>query len=75
MALALPESTQRDLAAWQQIEIADLEGVRLVAAVQLHITLAFLGNRPAAEVEPIAAVVKSRATGATGPLELPKSTM
>ena len=68
VALTLPDLTRRGLEAWQRTEIAGRHGVRPVAAPQLHITLAFLGNRPAADIEPIAAVVRSGAAGVRMPL-------
>ena len=59
-ALRLPEPTVERLLAWQRDEIAG-EGVRALAADHLHITLAFLGSRPASEVPEICRVLRETA--------------
>jgi 2'-5' RNA ligase len=51
-ALRLPEQTLDGLVAWQR-EALDLPGVRPVPREHLHVTLAFLGHRPAGELEGI----------------------
>ena len=61
LALRLPESTLDVLTAWQE---AHLRGGRLVSREHLHVTLAFLGSRPATELEPIVAALRDAATGA-----------
>jgi 2'-5' RNA ligase len=63
VALTLPETTRLGLERWQRTQIGDRPGVRLVGAPQLHITLVFLGNRPAAEVDRIAAAVRQHGVG------------
>jgi 2'-5' RNA ligase len=60
VALTLPDVTRHDLAAWQQAEVAGRRGVRPIPESQLHITLVFLGSRPAADIEPICAAIRSR---------------
>ena len=42
------------------------DGLRLVPRASLHVTLAFLGERPEDEVEPIAAAVRAVATPVEG---------
>ena len=70
VALTLSDATRHELAAWQHAELAGRAGIRPVPAAQLHITLVFLGSRPATDVEPICAVVRSRAADARiAPLE------
>jgi RNA 2',3'-cyclic 3'-phosphodiesterase len=65
-ALQLPAETIDELVAWQT---ANLPVGRIVPPGNLHITLAFLGSRPAAEVPAI--VDELRAASATaGPIEL-----
>jgi RNA 2',3'-cyclic 3'-phosphodiesterase len=65
-ALQLPAETIEDLVAWQ---IANLQAGRIVPPGNLHITLAFLGSRPAGEVPAI--MDELRAASATaGPIEL-----
>jgi 2'-5' RNA ligase len=67
-ALTLADDVVTRLSAWQAEELAD--GGRLVAAEHLHLTLAFLGGRPAGELEPIAAALRAAAAGAAGPIVL-----
>jgi 2'-5' RNA ligase len=62
-ALRLPDDAIVRLGRWQQVE---LSGGRLVPAGNLHVTLAFLGSRPAGELAQIAGVLRAAAldTGA-----------
>jgi 2'-5' RNA ligase len=57
VALDLPEETREGLVAWGEEALRD-PALRPVAPESLHITLAFLGNRPEEEIEEIAAVVE-----------------
>jgi RNA 2',3'-cyclic 3'-phosphodiesterase len=61
-ALQLPDDARAELAAWS---VRHLHGGRLVRADDLHVTLAFLGHRPATEVPAITAELRavSRAAG------------
>jgi 2'-5' RNA ligase len=59
-ALRLPDDTLERLSDWQA---GHLEG-RLVVREHLHITLAFLGHRPVAELEPIVGATRDAASGA-----------
>jgi 2'-5' RNA ligase len=52
VALDLPERVREDIAAWGEAELAD-PALRRVPQESLHVTLAFLGNRPLADVERI----------------------
>ncbi len=52
IALDLPEMARGDIATWSEAELTD-PALRRVPAESLHITLAFLGNRPEADVERI----------------------
>jgi 2'-5' RNA ligase len=63
VALDLPEETREGLVAWGREALAD-PALRPVAPESLHITLAFLGNRPEEEIEAIAATVKESAAPA-----------
>ncbi len=45
VALDLPASVRERIAGWARTATADLEGLRLVPAEMLHVTLAFLGWR------------------------------
>jgi len=67
-ALTLPGETVERLLAWQARE---LRGGRLVPAGNLHVTLAFLGSRPAGELSAIAGCLRDVARAAARPrLEL-----
>lgn len=57
VALDLPEEVKAGIAAWGKRELRD-PGLRPVVERSLHITFAFLGHRPEAQVDEIAAVVR-----------------
>src|SRR3954452_16270099 len=63
VALDLPEETREGLVAWGEEALAD-PALRPVAPESLHIPLAFLGSRPEAEIEAIAAAVEESAAPA-----------
>jgi 2'-5' RNA ligase len=65
-ALRLPLEPVEALVAWQ---LAELRGGRVVPPESLHLTLAFLGHRPAGEVEAVAAALRDAVVG-TGPIVL-----
>ena len=60
IAFTLPASVIDQIVLWQDRELAG-SGVRVLSADHLHITLVFLGNRPAADVELIAELVRRAA--------------
>ncbi len=64
-ALSLPGDVLDPLAEWQHRE---LRGGRLVERDNLHVTLAFLGWRPARELSAIAAELQHAARAAARPL-------
>lgn len=65
-ALRLPEQTLDGLVAWQ-CEALDVPGVRLVPREHLHVTLAFLGHRPAGDLEGILGALREVAARAVSP--------
>jgi 2'-5' RNA ligase len=65
-ALELPPATVDELVAWQSEHLT--EG-RVVPPANLHVTLAFLGSRPAGEVPAIAGAL-AEAAGEATPAEL-----
>ena len=65
LALRLPEPVLDVLEAWQE---QHLRGVRIVPCGHLHVTLAFLGSRPADELD--AVVGELRAAAADAPADL-----
>jgi 2'-5' RNA ligase len=61
LALRLPDEVLDEVERWQR---AQLEGVRVVPREHLHVTLAFLGHRPAGEREAIVSALRDAAAGA-----------
>ena len=68
VALLLPDEAVARLVEWQEHELGGRPDVRIVPADNLHVTLAFLGGRPAADLEGIAEVVRETARGAARPV-------
>jgi 2'-5' RNA ligase len=60
-ALRLPDETLDTLSDWQARELRD---GRLVPRANLHVTLAFLGHRPAGELANISAALRASASAA-----------
>ena len=58
VAVDLPERVREDIADWGETAFAD-PSLRQVPAASLHITLAFLGNRPLDAVERIAEAMEA----------------
>jgi 2'-5' RNA ligase len=58
IAVALGDEDRRLLVAWAREAVGGDRGMRVVAAEQVHLTLAFLGHRPLDEVGPLAEVVE-----------------
>lgn len=67
-ALVLPDDALRALVAWQERSLRGGDGVRLVPPSSLHVTLAFLGSRPASDVEPVLALLRGAGREAVPPL-------
>jgi 2'-5' RNA ligase len=61
VALLLPADAVASLAAWQARELAGRPGLRVVPETNLHVTVSFLGGRPADDVERIARVLREAA--------------
>jgi 2'-5' RNA ligase len=72
LALRLPAAVLDALEDWQRAELqgAAGKGVRLVSRDHLHVTLAFLGHRPSAELEPIVDELRIAAAAAEPELRL-----
>jgi RNA 2',3'-cyclic 3'-phosphodiesterase len=66
-ALRLPDEALDGLVAWQREVFVDLPRVRPVPRDHLHITLAFLGHRPAGELEAILGALREAAGNAERP--------
>jgi 2'-5' RNA ligase len=67
LALRLPEDVLDGIEAWQAVH---LRGVRAVARHNLHVTLAFLGHRPASELDAILGELRQAAAAAPADLRL-----
>jgi 2'-5' RNA ligase len=61
LALRLPDDVLDAVERWQREHLA---GVRAVPREHLHVTLAFLGHRPAGELESILGALRGAAAGA-----------
>lgn len=63
-ALRLPSGAVEELSRWQAGVFGGVAGVRLLGREQLHFTLAFLGHRPAGELDAIEAELRAAARAA-----------
>ena len=70
LGFRLPDATARAVAAWQHEQLA-VERVRLVPVQNLHVTIAFLGSRPAAETQAIAGALHEAVAGVAKPVLAP----
>jgi RNA 2',3'-cyclic 3'-phosphodiesterase len=72
LALRLPEPVVERIAAWQAEQLGGSRrgGLRTVPADHLHLTLAFLGHRPAAELDGILDDLRAAAAAAPADLRL-----
>jgi RNA 2',3'-cyclic 3'-phosphodiesterase len=61
LALRVPEGVLEAIEGWQREQ---LRNVRVVPREQLHVTLAFLGHRPAGELGSIGGALREAAVGA-----------
>jgi len=73
LALRLPEPVLDALAAWQGERLRGVGGVRAVHRDDLHVTLAFLGHRPAGELDGILGALRGAAAAASPDLRLSPS--
>jgi 2'-5' RNA ligase len=71
LALRLPEPVLDVVEAWQRTQLG--AGVRVVPRGNLHITLAFLGSRPAGELEAVVGELRAAAADARPDLRLAPS--
>ena len=70
LGFPLPEPASRSVSRWQHEQLG-VERVRIVPAENLHVTIAFLGSRPAAETGPIGDALREAAAGVAQPVLTP----
>jgi 2'-5' RNA ligase len=70
LGFCLPEPAARAIAGWQHAELPE-HTVRPVPLENLHVTIAFLGSRPADEVGPIASVLRQAVADVPSPVLAP----
>jgi 2'-5' RNA ligase len=58
IAVSLGDEDRRTLIAWAREAVGGDRGMRVVAAEQVHLTLAFLGHRPFDDVGPLSELVE-----------------
>jgi RNA 2',3'-cyclic 3'-phosphodiesterase len=63
-ALRLPDDTVEQLLRWQAEAFGRTDRVRVLGREQLHVTLAFLGSRPAGDLDAIAVELREAAFAA-----------
>jgi RNA 2',3'-cyclic 3'-phosphodiesterase len=68
LALPLPGDALELLSRWQLDALGGAPDARIVPPGNLHVTLVFLGSRPAGEVEAIADAMREAAAGAERPV-------
>ena len=68
LGFRLPAATARRVTRWQREELEAPESARLVPAGNLHVTIAFLGSRPADELESIAGALRAGAERSVRPV-------
>jgi RNA 2',3'-cyclic 3'-phosphodiesterase len=68
VALLLPDEALAGLAAWQESELGAPADARIVPRENLHVTVAFLGNTDASELEGIAGAVRETGGGSEPPV-------
>jgi RNA 2',3'-cyclic 3'-phosphodiesterase len=68
VGLPLPADAVERLGGWQRRELAGVDDARIVPPENLHVTLAFLGHRPAADVDGVLRVLREVAGRTEPPL-------
>jgi 2'-5' RNA ligase len=71
LGFRLPDAIARRVTRWQRAQLGAPERARLVPEENLHVTIAFLGSRPAGELDPIAGALREGAEGTARPVLTP----
>jgi 2'-5' RNA ligase len=71
VALVLPADAVDRLVAWQRDELVDAGGARILPRENLHVTIAFLGGRPASDADRIVEAIRTPAANAKRPVLTP----
>lgn len=71
LGFRLPGPTARSVTRWQLEELGAPEQAHLVPEENLHVTIAFLGSRPAGEVDAITGALREGSEGAERPVLTP----
>ena len=59
VALELPDAARSALVDWREGAVREVSGLRAVAQSSLHVTLCFIGSRPASEVSAVVAACRT----------------
>jgi 2'-5' RNA ligase len=71
LGFPLPDTATRAVVRWQSGDLRAPEEARVVPAENLHVTIAFLGSRPAGELESIAGALRESVHGVSPPVLTP----
>ncbi len=70
--IPLPDGAVDTVARWQLETFGGARGVRIVPPEHLHLTLAFLGSRPTAELDALRQALRKAAVGLPAPVLAPR---
>ncbi len=70
LGFRLPDAAARAVGSWQHEQLA-VERVRIVPVENLHVTIAFLGSRPAGEIAAVAGALREAVDGVARPVLTP----
>jgi 2'-5' RNA ligase len=71
LGFPLPAAAVRAIARWQERDLGAPPRTRIVPGPNMHVTIAFLGSRPNAELDSITAVLRAAAEGVPPPVLTP----
>ena len=71
LGFPLPATAARAVARWEEQDLGAPPGTRIVPEANMHVTIAFLGSRPSAELHSITAVLRAAAAGISPPVLTP----